>query len=65
MWTTSFSLICHQCRATGAPVRVESQTETAIILAIRCGACPHQWTAVGDLQTFMIWLKPDRRRHAR
>ena len=59
-----FSLICQQCGTTGAPVRVESQTESALILAIRCGTCAHQWTVVGDLRTFMLWLKPDRRRQA-
>lgn len=60
-----FSLICQQCGTTGAPVSVESQTETVIVLAIRCGACSHQWTVVGDLPAFMTWLKPDRRRQAR
>ncbi len=60
-----FSLMCQQCGTTGAPVRVESQTETVIILAIKCGACTNQWTVAGDLPAFMAWLKPDRRRHER
>ena len=60
-----FSLICQQCSTTGAPVRVESQTETVIILTMRCGACRHEWTVAGDLPAFMTWLKPDRRRQAR
>lgn len=59
-----FSLKCRHCGATGAPVRVEAQSETDLVLSIRCGACAHQWTAVGSLPAFMLWLKPDRRRNA-
>ena len=46
-------------------MRVEAQSDTDLVLAIRCGGCAHQWTAVGSLPAFMLWLKPDRRRNAR
>lgn len=60
----TFSLTCQQCGATGAPVRVESQTPSVIVMSIRCDACAHEWTVEGDLPAFMTWLKPDRRRQA-
>lgn len=61
----TFSLKCPQCGTTGAPVRVESQTQAVIVLSIKCAACAREWTVEGDLPAFMTWLKPDRRRTAR
>jgi len=58
-----FSLRCEQCEAIGVPLRVESQTESTIALALRCSACAREWTTRGDLPVFLAWVKPDRRRH--
>jgi hypothetical protein len=57
-----FSLKCRQCGATGVPVRVDSQTPTTIVLAVRCRSCALEWTAEGHLPVFLAWVKPDRRR---
>ena len=61
----TFSLKCQHCGTTGSPIRVESQTETTILLSIECPSCAHLWTVEGDLPAFLMWLKPDRRRAAR
>jgi hypothetical protein len=60
-----FSLKCRHCSANGVPVRVESQTMTTIVLALRCSACAMEWTTQGDLPVFLAWVKPDRRRRPR
>jgi hypothetical protein len=60
-----FSLRCRHCNATGVPVRVESQTMTTLVLAVRCSACESEWTTQGDLPVFLAWVKPDRRRRER
>ncbi len=57
-----FSLKCRQCGDIGVPLRVESQTATTIVLALRCGVCALEWTTQGDLPVFLAWVKPDRRR---
>jgi hypothetical protein len=57
-----FSLRCEQCDAIGVPLRVESQTESTLALALRCSACSREWTTQGDLPVFLAWVKPDRRR---
>lgn len=56
-----FSLKCSQCTTVGVPVRVESQTTTTIVLALRCQKCGREWIAEGDLPVFLAWVKPDRR----
>jgi hypothetical protein len=60
-----FSLKCRHCGAAGVPVRVESQTTTTLVLALRCNACAVDWTTEGDLPVFLAWVKPDRRRKPR
>jgi hypothetical protein len=60
-----FSLKCRQCAGLGVPLRVESQTPTTIVLALRCCVCGVEWIAEGDLPVFLAWVKPDRRRSPR
>ena len=60
-----FSLKCHRCAKLGVPLRVDSQTPTTIVIALRCNQCSVEWIANGDLPVFLAWVKPDRRRTPR
>lgn len=59
------SFKCPQCGAAAAPLRVESQTDTAIVLALRCNTCAIEWTTEANLPVFVAWVKPDRRQRIR
>ena len=59
------SLKCERCSRAGAPLRVESQTNTTLVLAFHCQTCATEWTTEAVLPVFLAWVKPDRRQRIR
>lgn len=59
--TKLLSLKCARCGTAGVPLRVESQSNTTVVLAFRCQTCAVEWTTKADLPVFLARVKPDRR----
>lgn len=59
------SLTCSRCGTTAVPLSVESQTDTTMVLALRCKTCAIDWTTEADLPVFLARIKPDRRQKIR
>ena len=64
--TRSEQLRCPECKSgSGRPLRVQSETNNQLSVAMRCGECGNEWALDRESKGVLMFPKPDRRKKLR